>query len=89
MMFVTYANEPFDNNRLYSGGACADGFLYLAAHIVYAPSISLFHALLVSIKHTLLCRLITVRDRSFFVGWEVLQLFQLIVSDVSDAKFKF
>lgn len=63
-----YANEPLDNNRLHSSCACADGLIYLTEGIVYAPSINLFHALLVSIKHTLSCSRIHVWKLLFPCG---------------------
>lgn len=60
------ANEPFDNNFFFhSDWACADGLIYLTEGVVYAAPMNLFHVLLVSIKHTLSRRLITVWELRF------------------------
>lgn len=57
------ANQPFDIKRRHffknPDWACADDLIVLTEGKVNAASVNLFHALLVSIKHTLSCHIQT------------------------------
>lgn len=69
--YVIFANEPCDNNRLkcvHSSWAGTDGLIYLTEGLVFAASVNLFHALLVSIRHTLSCSLKIVWELPFPCG---------------------